>query len=79
MVADVGGRQRRAELVGAPPQRREILAAHVLHRQVVGVTVAAEVVDVHDVRMIERGGELRLVEEHGDEVGLLGQVRQDAF
>ena len=76
---DLGGRQRRAELVGAAPQRREILAVDVLHRQVIGVTVAAEVVDVNDVRMVERGGDLRLVEEHVDEVGLLGEVRQDAL
>ena len=79
MVATSAKRRGAPSSLARRHNAAEILAADVLHGEVVGVTVLAEVVDVDDVRVIEAGGELGLVEEHGDEVGLLGQVRQDAL
>jgi hypothetical protein len=60
-------------------KRAEILPLHVLHRDVVVVALLVEVVDLHDVRMRERGGDPRLVQEHVDELLLGVQVREDAL
>ncbi len=75
----VGERHRRAELGGAGDQPRQVLAADVLHGEVVAAVVDAEVVDVDDVRMVELRRQARLVEEHVDEIGLRGEVRQNTF
>jgi hypothetical protein len=45
---------------------------HVLHGDVVLAVLDAHVVDVRDVRMIERRGDTRFAEKHRDEVLVLG-------
>ena len=67
-------------------ERREVEPAHVLHRHVVGVGRGhaaddgagrdAEVEDLHDVRVREAHRELRLVDEHLDELIALGELRR---
>ncbi len=51
-----------------------------LHHQEVGaVRVVVEIVDLHDVRVLERGGHPRLLDEHRHEGGILGQMIEDAL
>jgi hypothetical protein len=72
---------RRRHPVGAaaPDHIAGVHAVDILHRdEVVGVDLA-EVIDLHDVRVAELRGELRLAEEHLDEVGGIGVMRQDAL
>ena len=57
----------------------EVGAVDVLHDDEVGVVADADVEDLHAVRVREVRGEARLVEEHRDELLLLGEVRQDAL
>src|SRR5688572_4961433 len=70
-------RERPAALHPAPGDRREVLSRDELHRDVVGVAFAAEVVDLDDVRMVELRAHPRFVEEHLDEGFLLREVAQD--
>jgi hypothetical protein len=70
-------------------ERREVEPADVLHRHVVGVGGGhpsdhraggeSEIEDLHDVRVREAHGELRLVDEHLDELLALGERREDAL
>ncbi len=48
----------------------EIYAIHVLHHEVVNVQLLAEIVDRHDVRMIQAGQDLRLTLEARGETRL---------
>ena len=48
-------------------QRADVLAVDVLHRDEVLAGRLADVVDLHDVLVMQRGGDARLVEEHPDE------------
>ncbi len=57
----------------------EVRAVDVLHDDEVGVVADADVEDLDAVRVRELRGEARLVEEHRDELLLLGQVRKDAL
>ena len=66
-----------AELRAGAHDLDEVVAAQVLHRDEVLVVDVADVVDLHDVRMIERRGDARLVEEHAHELGIVGAVAQD--
>ena len=52
---------------------------HELHRDVERAAGAAEVVDADDVRVLEADRDLRLVDEHVDEVVVLDEVREDAL
>ncbi|MBK7191551.1 MAG: hypothetical protein IPH80_03655 [Myxococcales bacterium] len=63
----------------AAKQRARRLAVDVLHREEVGVDHPADVEDLRDVRMVELGGEARLVQEHGHELGIARVVRHDAL
>src|SRR5262245_64526907 len=69
--------ERPAALHAAPGDRGEVLAGDELHRDVVGVAFAAEVVNLDDVRMVELRAHPRFVEEHLDEGFLLREVAQD--
>ena len=60
-----------------PDDGAQVLAVNVLHRDEVGAVDHAEVEDLHDVRMRERGRDARLVEEHLDERLVLVHRRQD--
>ena len=51
----------------------------VLERDVVAAVDDAEVEDLRDVRVVQLDGELRLVDEHADELFVLRDVRQDAL
>jgi hypothetical protein len=68
--AFLGGRPQQAQSVEPVDelQRGEVLAVHL-----------PEVQDLHDLRVRQLGGQLRLVDEHGDEARVGGQVRQDSF
>ena len=54
-------------------------AVDVLHRHVHLVVLLAEVEDLDDVRMTEPRRHPRLVDEHGDEVRVAGELREDAL
>jgi hypothetical protein len=51
----------------------------VLHREEVVAFVDADVVDLRDVRVLERGGESRFIEEHRHEARVRHVLGQDAL
>ena len=51
----------------------------VLERDEEAVVDLTEVEDLGDVRVLQLHGDLRLVDEHRDELVVLGDVRQDAL
>ena len=57
----------------------EVLAVDVLHREEVLVVLEADVVDRGDVRVLERGDQPRLVEQHPHEPLVLRLLREDAL
>ena len=61
-----------AELGAGAHDLDEVVAAQVLHRDEVLVVDVADVVDLDDVRVVERRGDARLVEEHADELRIAG-------
>ena len=65
----------------APPveERLEVDAVDVLHDDEVRVLGVPDVEHLHDVRVLERERQPRLVQEHGHELLVLGQRRQDAL
>jgi hypothetical protein len=72
------GRTAGSPLDAAPGDRREVFAGDELHRDEVGlVGLAAEVVDLDDVRVVEGRAHAGLVQEHLDEGLLLREVAQD--
>ncbi len=66
-------------LLHLPHDRAQVLAVDVLHGDEVLSLEHADVVDVGDVRVVQRGRDASLVEEHLDEVGVLRQVGKDAL
>ena len=68
-----------AHLRGRALDLMHALAVHVLHREKVLAAVAAEVDDVHDVRVVEPRSQPRLVEEHLQERLVARQVGQHAL
>jgi hypothetical protein len=56
-----------------------VLAVDVLHREEVAAVPLPDVVDLGDVRVLQRRRQPRLVEEHADEVAVLRELRQDAL
>jgi hypothetical protein len=57
----------------------EIDAIHELHHDEVGVVGMADIEDLDDVGVLEEQRKPRLVQEHGDELRVLGQRGQDAL
>jgi len=57
--------------------RPQILPEEKLHRDEVRIFHRAEVVDLDDVLVIQEGGQLRLVDEGGDELLLVREVGKD--
>ena len=55
----------------------QVLAPDVLHRDEVRAVDPAELEDLTDVRVRELTGDLRLVDEHLDEVAVLAHRRED--
>ena len=81
-MIDVAGhrdRQLLAARARAVEDRAQVLAVHVLERDEVAVVDLAEVEDLGDVRVRELHGDLRLVDEHRDELFVLRDARQDAL
>jgi hypothetical protein len=65
-----------AALVRARQERAQVIALDVLHHQeVAGVGRVADVDGGDDVRVADAGCQPRLVEEHADELFLVGEVR----
>jgi len=71
------GRHRLPHLGSPLEDALEVVAVDELHRDVVGVGDLAEIVDVDDVVVVELRRELRLVDEHRDELFVVRHVRQD--
>ena len=74
-------RDRDAAVDPAAPfeQRLQIDAVDVLHDDEVRVLAVADVEHLHDVRVLEGERQPRLVQEHRDELLVLGEGRQDAL
>ena len=64
------------ELARDPAQ---VLAVQVLHGEEVRAAHLADVIDVGDVGLVQRGGQARLAQEHPDELLVRGVLRQDAL
>src|SRR5688500_17248757 len=58
---------------------QEITAVHVLHRNVVLGIDLPEIVDLDDVGMSKRDAELRLFDEHPDELLVVGKRRKNTL
>src|SRR6185312_5637221 len=65
------------ELADAVLDLEQVLAPDVFHRDEVRSVDAAELEDLADVRVRELPGDLRLVDEHLDEVAVLAHRRED--
>ncbi len=72
-------RQRVAAAAHAVEDRAQVAAVHVLQRDEEASLDLTEVEDLRDVRVLKLHGDLRLVDEHRDELFVLGDVRQDAL
>jgi hypothetical protein len=68
-----------AGALGHALQPREVVAADVLHRDEVRPVLQPHLVDAHDVRVVERGGDAGLVEELVHEVLLRREVGQEGL
>ncbi len=66
--------ERHAVAPGLAEHGVERLAVEVVHRQEVVPPLDADLVGLHDVGVVEARGEARLVEEHGDEVLVPGEL-----
>jgi hypothetical protein len=67
-------------LLGAAGQHvQEVFPLHKLHADEVLAFDLAQVVDLHDVAVDEAHHDLGLVDEHLDELFVVGEVRQDLF
>ena len=64
---------------GADPAEDAVegLPLQELHADVEALAVAADLVGLHHVGVVEAGGEARLVEEHGQELRVLGELLPD--
>jgi hypothetical protein len=71
-VASHGDRIGLAALAGPIEDRAQVLALHVLERDEVAVADFTELEDLGDVRVGQLNRDLRLVDEHRDELVVLG-------
>jgi len=72
-------RHRLLALASEALDRADVLAMDELHREERRACVLVDLVHVSDVRMLERRGEARFVEEHPDEIRIVRDGRQDAL
>ena len=70
---------RLVDLTAAVEHRAQIAAVDVLERDVVSAVDDAEIEDLRDVRVVQLDGQLRLVDEHANELFVLGDIREDAL
>jgi hypothetical protein len=78
-VADEIDRQLFARLASVLEDGAQVLAVHVFERDEVAVTDPSEIEDLRDVGVGELHRQLRLIDEHRDEVGVGGDVGEDAL
>ena len=78
-VRGVLGRDRLLLRAAALEDGAHVLAVDVLHRDEVLAVRARELVDARDVAVAQDARDLRLVDEHLDEVVVLGEVREHAL
>ncbi|EAU66782.1 hypothetical protein STIAU_1016 [Stigmatella aurantiaca DW4/3-1] len=71
--------ERDAQLLGLGDDAPHVPAEDVLHGDEVALADLPQIMDLHDVGVVELGGEPGLVEEHLHEAGVLGQMRADAL
>ncbi|MCA9858628.1 MAG: HAD hydrolase-like protein, partial [Thermomicrobiales bacterium] len=69
--------RQRLRIIGGSHDPRERLTVHPLHREIEHAAFLAELVDLRDVRMLDRRGDARLVDEHAFELRDLSKVRKD--
>ena len=62
---------------GLGEQRAQILAMHVLHREVVDAAVLADLEHLRDVLVVQARGEARFIEEHLDRDVIVRALGQD--
>src|SRR5689334_17342268 len=62
-----------------PQERGDVVAFDVLHGDEVARVQAAQVVDLHDVWMVELTCELRFIQKRAYKFRLAGELRQDAL
>ncbi len=75
--AGLRNRHRLLALAKALEQLAHVAAGDVLHGDVEVLVVLAELEDLHDVRVRELHRDARLVDEHGDELGVLAHGGED--
>src|SRR2546422_703055 len=68
--------ERNALLVRAGHERAHVCAVDELEREEEMAIHAAHVEELHDVRMAQRRGDLRLVDEHGAVAGIARKMRK---
>ena len=78
-VRGVLGRDRLLLGAAALEHGAHVLAVDMLHRDEVLAVRARELVDARDVAVAQDARDLRLVDEHLDEVVVLGEVREHAL
>ncbi len=66
-------------LAAAVEDRAKVLAGDVFHRDEVAVPDFPEIENLRDVGVRELDGDLRLIDEHRDELVVLSDVRKDAL
>src|SRR5450755_3362223 len=70
---------RLAELATTIEHAAQVATMNMLERDVVRAVDNSEIEDLRDVRVVQLNRELRLLDEHADELFVLRDVRQDAF
>ena len=78
-VAGHRDRERFGLVAHAIEDRTQVTAVHVLERDEEAVVDLPEVEDLGDVRVLQLHGDLRLVDEHRDELLVLCDVRENAL
>ena len=78
-VAGHRDRKRLGLVAHAIEDRPQVAPMDVLEGDEEAVVDLTEVEDLRDVRVLQLHGDLRLVDEHRDELFVLGDVREDAF
>ena len=78
-VSDHRGRQLSTGGPHRPQHARQRRSLDVLHRQEQHAVVLAELVHLHDVRVVQAAQDLRFVSEHPNELGITPVRRKDAF
>jgi hypothetical protein len=71
--------ERVVEFLGAAQHTVQILAEEIFHGDEVAAALITEIVDLHDVLMLQQGGQLGLGDEMGHHLRVVGIMRQEFF